>query len=278
MDGAYLAHYREHGYAVVRALFAPDEVAGIAAAFDRLYARGLAHGASFRHGNLLYRVRTDADLGPIVPMVQWPAYIEPVLERTRRDPRLLDLLAPLLGRDLKQIINQLHWKPPWARGVGFSYHQDALFRRPAEAYRDLAGSYVQTGIAIDPHGPRNGGMRVYPGSHRRGILRIERPGRVTDHEMADADLAALGLDPAGAVDLELAPGDIALWHPYTVHGSGPNPSAGDRRFFINGYVRSANCDRGEWAFRDGAPCPLGEPVLVHYEDLHIRPEPHYTGD
>ena len=50
-----------------------------------------------------------------------------------------------------------------------------------------------------------------------------------------------------------------------------------RRFFINGYVRAADCDRGEWAFRDGQPGPLGpEPALVHYEALHVRPEPHYV--
>ena len=37
-----------------------------------------------------------------------------------------------------------------------------------------------------------------------------------------------------------------------------------------------DCDRGEWAFRGGAPVPLGrEPELVHYEALRERPEPHY---
>jgi hypothetical protein len=96
--------------------------------------------------------------------------------------------------------------------------------------------------------------------------------------MAEERLAAAGLDPARLVDLELDPGDVALWNVYTIHGSGPNRSAGDRRFYLNGYVRAADCDRGEWAFRDGAPCPLGRPVLVHYEDLDARPEPHYLDD
>ena len=45
--------------------------------------------------------------------------------------------------------------------------------------------------------------------------------------------------------------------------------------YINGYVAADMCDRGEWAFQGGNPCPLGEPQLVHYEDLYIRPEPHY---
>src|SRR3546814_20617854 len=69
----------------------------------------------------------------------WPAWIDPVLERVRRDPRLLEILAPLIGRDLKQIINQLHWKPPGARAE-FGFHQDSRSRRPREAYRELARS------------------------------------------------------------------------------------------------------------------------------------------
>ena len=35
-------------------------------------------------------------------------YFDPVLDRFRKDLRILAILEPLLGRDLKQIINQLH--------------------------------------------------------------------------------------------------------------------------------------------------------------------------
>ena len=63
----------------------------------------------------------------------------------------------------------------------------------------------------------------------------------------------------------------------TIHGSGKNISSHKRRFYINGYVRASDCDRGEWAFRDGQPVPLGpEPALVHYDQLFDRPGPHYT--
>jgi ectoine hydroxylase-related dioxygenase (phytanoyl-CoA dioxygenase family) len=275
---AALAQYREEGYGVLRGVFAPEEVAEMAAAFDRHWAEGMAHRASFRHGNLFYRLGRDAALGKVVRLVQWPAYVDPVLERVRRDPRWLALLEPLVGRNVKQIINQLHWKPPGAAGAEFAFHQDARFRRPRAAYRNLASSYVQTGIAIDPHRAGNGAMRVYPGSHRLGDRDLAGPAPVLDQGMAEERLAAAGLDPARLVDLELDPGDVAFWNVYTIHGSGPNRSAGDRRFYLNGYVRAEDCDRGEWAFRDGAPCALGAPVLVHYEDLHARPGPFYLED
>jgi Phytanoyl-CoA dioxygenase (PhyH) len=275
MQCDYVQHFHEHGYAVVRGAFRPHEVRELADAFDRLYAAGLRHGASYRDHNVLFRVSQDPSLGPIVRMLQWPAYIDDVLARYRIDRRMHRVLAPLLGNDLKQIINQMHWKPPGASNVEFGYHQDIRSRRPRGAYRAAARSYVQTGIAIDPHRPDNGAMTVLPGSHRLGELNLGE-GPVMERPLDDADLERLGLDPANKVDLVLEPGDLALWHLYLVHGSGANTSSDDRRFLINGYVIADNCDRGEWAFRNGTPCPLGEPVLVHYEDLYTRPGPFYV--
>src|SRR6185312_2908848 len=152
--------------------------------------------------NLFYRQGKDAALGKIVRLVQWPSYADPVLESVRRDPRWLALLEPLIGRDVKQIINQLHWKPPGA-AAEFAYHQDARFRRPRDAYRDLARSYVQTGIAVDRHSASSGAMRLYPGSHRLGEVDFALAGRVMDGAMADESLRRVGLDPGKVVDLEL---------------------------------------------------------------------------
>jgi len=95
--------------------------------------------------------------------------------------------------------------------------------------------------------------------------------------LSDASLAAAGLSEAAAVDAILGPGDLVLFSPYVVHGSGHNVSTHQRRLYINGYVRAADCDRGEWAFRGGEPVPLGpEPALVHYEALREDSEPHYV--
>jgi ectoine hydroxylase-related dioxygenase (phytanoyl-CoA dioxygenase family) len=273
-----LEHYRAHGYAVVRRFFTPAEVADLAKAFDRHWRIGMAHRASYRHGNLFYRQGLDVRLGKILRLVQWPSYVDPTLEAVRRDPRWLALLGPLIGTDIKQIINQLHWKPPGAAGAEFAFHQDVRFRRPRAAFRDLALSYVQTGIAIDPHRPDNGAMRLLPDSHHLGERDTTGSGAVLDQAMAEERLAALGLDSGRLVDLALEPGDVALWNLYLIHGSGPNRTGGDRRFYLNGYVRAGDCDRGEWAFCGGVPVPLGAPVLVHYEDLLTRPEPHYVED
>src|SRR5262249_54554989 len=153
-------------------------------------------GRSFRHGNMLYRVGPDAALGTVVRMVQWPSYADPVLARYRTHPAMLAVLRGLLGEDIKQIINQLHWKPPGAAQGDFAFHQDVRFRRPRAAFRNLAQSFVQTGIAVDRHSAASGAMKIYPGSHRLGEVALETAGRVMDGTMAEASLLRLGLDPA----------------------------------------------------------------------------------
>jgi len=273
---ADLTQYWRDGYAVVRGFFDRAELKEIGSALDQLYAEGAAYGRCFRHGNLFYNVAREREGSePLVRMVQWPSYHQPGLDAVRLDTRFVDLLDALIGSDLKQIINQVHWKAPGSLG-DFAWHQDSRFRRPASAYRNLATSYVQTGLAIDPHRPESGCMRIIPRSHLRGDLDMDSSQKALGTAMSDDALEDVGLSAADAVDLLLERGDLALWSPYLVHGSGKNVSHHRRRLYINGYVRAGDCDRGEWAFRDGEPVPLGpRPALVHYDELHERPEPHY---
>ncbi len=272
----HLASYAQNGFAVVKGVFAPREAAELAREFDRMKAEGMQHPRTFRHGNMLYLIAQDPQLGRILRFMQWPAYVNEVFARYRVDRRLLEIVEPLIGNDLKQIINQLIWKPAGASETTYAYHQDCRFRRPASAYRDLVRSYIQTAIAIDPHGPENGCMRMYPGSHKLPDLGLGLSRSVMEAGYDERMLAEHGLDPAKLVDFVLEPGDVGFWGAHTVHGSGPNRSAIDRRAYVNGYVVAKNCDRGEWAFREGRPCPLGSPALVQYDDLYQRPEPHYV--
>jgi ectoine hydroxylase-related dioxygenase (phytanoyl-CoA dioxygenase family) len=271
-----IGSYWRDGYALVRRFFNACEVDEIATAADEVHADALAHGRSFRHGNLFYNVAADAEGNPLVRMAQWPSYHQPVLNAVRLDDRIARLLEPIIGHHLKQIINQIHWKVPGSLG-DFAWHQDSRSRRPGWAYRNLATSYVQTGLALDPHNPGSGGLRFIPRSHLRGELGMDCSKKALGTAMSDADLASVGLSAEDAVDLVLEPGDLALWSPYLVHGSGTNRSRHQRRFYINGYVRADDCDRGEWAFRNGRPVPFGpQPALVHFEKLLERPGPHYV--
>jgi ectoine hydroxylase-related dioxygenase (phytanoyl-CoA dioxygenase family) len=268
---AAIEHYETVGFGVLRGVFAADEMAELAAAFDRQWRIGMAEPESRRQGRLYYRIGEDAALGRILRLVQWPSCIDPVFERLRTDARIFALLRSLLGPDIKQIINQLHWKPPGAAAAEFAFHQDIRFRRPREAYRNLPQSYVQTGIAVDPHSAANGAMLFYPASHRLGEIDLAISGAVMDQAASGESLKRARLDPARLVVLELEPGDLAFWDLLAVHGSGRNLSDRDRRFYLNGYVRAADCDEGEWAYRDGRPCPLA-PGTLPQGDPFLRME------
>ena len=269
--------YDRQGFAVVRGVYREAEIAELREAAEALWDEGLRHRATFRHGNVLYRIDRDPALGPSLRFVQWAARVDAVCARWRVEPRLLAIVRVLLGGDLKQIVNQMSWKPA---GVvnGHAFHQDRRFRHPRSAYRDIATSYVQTMIAIDEHSVDNGCVVVFPGSHRLGDIDLDPGGAVLGGRDDVAELGAVGIDPASLVPLELAPGDVALWSPLLVHGSGSNVSSRDRRAYLNSYISAASADRGEWAMRDGRPCMLGEPVLVDYEALFDRPHPHYVSD
>jgi ectoine hydroxylase-related dioxygenase (phytanoyl-CoA dioxygenase family) len=265
--------YEKRGFCVVPGVFTRGEVAELVDAAEALREEGRRHPRSHRHGNVVFRVDADPGLGPSLRFVQWAARVNEACARWRIEPRLLAIVRELCGGDFKQIVNQMSWKPAGAVN-GHAFHQDVRFRHPRSAYRDFGG-YVQTMIAIDEHAVENGCVVVFPGSHRHGELALDPEGAVLGGRDDVEALAAVGIDPANAVPLELAPGDVALWHPFLVHGSGANISLRDRRAYLNSYVAASAADRGEWAMRGGEPCELGAPVLVDYEALFERPEPHY---
>ena len=118
--------------------------------------------------------------------MQWPYYFDPVLDRFRKDLRILAILEPLLGHDLKQIINQPHWKPPGAAMAEFG---PSGYPFPPAAFR-VPGAGRE--LCADGYRDRSAPKRerrdvVYPGSHRMGELSLG-DGRVMDRPLDEEDL------------------------------------------------------------------------------------------
>jgi ectoine hydroxylase-related dioxygenase (phytanoyl-CoA dioxygenase family) len=268
LSKSQIAEYHEKGYLIIPQFFTSGDIEELKASMDQWHAECLSHPSTYRHKNKVMWLKEHETVGKFVQGMQWPSYDDAIMQKFRTDPRWLSILSPLIGNDVKQIINQLHWKTP-ETGMVWPLHRDVRSRRPPENFRNLLWSYVQTGIAVDDHTPENGCMKIVPGSHRQNFKWPD------DHEheswVIDGELAAAEL-----VEIEMKAGDVALWSPYTIHGGGTNTTKDSfRRLYINGYVKAQDCDLGEWAFRDGQPCDLGEPQVVQYLDLHKNPEPHY---
>jgi ectoine hydroxylase-related dioxygenase (phytanoyl-CoA dioxygenase family) len=270
-------HLASEGYAIIRGFLSAAEIGEISAEVDRLYAEGLKHHATYRDHNLLFEVLNDPRARRrVVLQAHWTAWISPLMERMRRSEHYFRVLEPVLGADIKQITHQLHWKPPGAKYTSYRFHQDARFREGSIKSFDLLHSTVTTGLAIDRQTVENGALRIIPRSQCLGYLGLSDDGPIMVGQTQDEDLRRAGLDPASTVTCEMEPGDLLLWTLFTVHGSAPNVSSYDRRFMINSYVRAADSDRGEWAFRGGLSMPLGaEPEVCKYEQLRERPGPFY---
>ena len=97
------------------------------------------------------------------------------------------------------------------------WHQDGVYWNPSTS-RLVAGF-----VPLTPTTLANGCLHVLPGSHRLGRIhhRIEPDGHGLDNLVCD--IAAL----RAPEPLELNPGDLALVHTLTIHGSFGNPSDQD---------------------------------------------------
>ncbi|MGD8934469.1 MAG: phytanoyl-CoA dioxygenase family protein, partial [Gammaproteobacteria bacterium] len=227
--------------------------------------------------NVVYVVRKNPECGYHVRFIHWVPYISPLLDKIRIDKRYLAICSPLIGDDIKQIQSQTNWKTPGCADTYYSFHQDYRFRRPASAFRNIGTSNLNTMLAVDPHTRENGCLQVYPGSHKLGPLDLPQYDSILNMGYHHEVLIDAGLDPNNLIDIELDPGDVAIWYSYVIHGSGPNQASTDRRGFLNSYNKAQDTDRGEWAFRKGVPCPLeGEPALINYDALYEDETPHYV--
>ncbi|MBD3665089.1 phytanoyl-CoA dioxygenase family protein [Sulfitobacter aestuariivivens] len=273
--------YREEGYALVPQFIDGDVVLAVQKEADRVYREALRHPSTWRHGNLAYEILPETDFGKrYVIQAYWMAWMSNFFEAFRRSEPFRILLEPILGREVKQIAQQIHWKPPGAGLTGYRFHQDIRFRAQPDAFRDIAASSVTAGLAIDPSTRNNGCLQVVPGSHKRGYLGLSDEGdTIMKGLTTQEELATHGIHQDDIVWLEQDPGDLALWGLLTVHGSLPNTSEQDRAFALSSYVRADTTDRGEWVFKNGVSTPLGPtPRLCKFEELHERPDPHYVDD
>ena len=258
---------KRDGYSVVRGLFAPEEVAGL-----RVVAEAVRHQAVGRHftermGNVRFFSDGDSSRPDQLRSVIWCGLLSPQLEAVRRDPRLFELLEPLLGATIRQVTNQLHYKPPGA-DASFPLHTDrsSRLRDQGDQIRNLDSCFIQTGIAIDAMSGENGGVYYVPGSHHWSATSVHAQ-PASRRRRPEEDYEATM--PEDCVPVCLEPGDVVVWTGDTVHGSAVNSSKErSRTLYINGYVRGRDCLRGYWAWIKGTPVPLPPidvPALVYGE-------------
>lgn len=155
-----------------------------------------------------------------------------IFRKTARDPRLLDDLEALIGREIGFLSDKVAFK---GKGVTFNspWHQDWSY---------WGGSHkISVWVALDKATTENGCLQLLPGSHRRSI----------DHDHVNSregfgnrlDLTDRGFDPSQVVTVPAQPGDAIYFHDLTLHASLPNRTGEDRRALIITYRDLSQPDR-----------------------------------
>lgn len=229
MNGhAVQAQLEAEGYAVLRGAFSPAYVRRVAQAFERLesFGRDIATGRRDPPPAETTSFVVEADPFRLHRVV-WAGGADAELAELALAPRWLEVAGAALRADVVvQLIQQAHFKLPGDE-VAFGWHQDASNRRFGSDLwndRDGAGSYVQMALAVDPMTSENGPLQMLRGSHRLGFVADPTSGVIDD-------LPELPVD-----EVLLEPGDLAVFGPFVIHGSGPNRSDVRRRLFLQGYT------------------------------------------
>lgn len=169
--------FQEEGYAIVRNFLPEEELTELQKKTAELREIALSHPVTYRHGNLAYEILPEEYFGKrYVIQAYWFAWADAYFDRFRSNPRYLQLLEPLIGRNIKQVTQQIHWKPPGARLTGYRFHQDLRFRESRESYEDVVRDTVTMGLAIDRATAENGCLKIVPRSHTVGYLGLSDNG------------------------------------------------------------------------------------------------------
>jgi len=215
-DDQHLGQYRRDGFAVLRYCFNLSEMRALQADAERL----LRDCADLIHPrNLRCRFMPHHESGELLFEVFDPVNdLSPVCEQFCRDRRVLDFVEAIYGEPACLFKDKLIFKPPGA--TGYRLHQDIPL-----GWKGFPQSFVTVLIPIDASSTGNGCTEVFAGYHS-GYL-SSNPGEY----MLPDEL----VDEARRVNLELEPGDIAVFHGLTPHRSAPNRSGGMRRALYVSY-------------------------------------------
>jgi ectoine hydroxylase-related dioxygenase (phytanoyl-CoA dioxygenase family) len=177
------------------------------------------------------------------------------------DPAVVDLVADLLGPDVRFHSSKLNFK--WSSGgEPVKWHQDI------QAWPHTNFAVLTFGVYLDDAGPEQGPLTALPGSQRGPLFeQFDDAGRWTG-ALTARDVATLPVDKA--VDLCGPAGTVVLLSCRVVHGSAANYSSRMRPLLLNVYAAADALPITP------APTPTSRTgVLVRgQEPRHVHMEPY----
>jgi ectoine hydroxylase-related dioxygenase (phytanoyl-CoA dioxygenase family) len=231
--------WRDDGFFVRRAVFAPAEVAAFQAAAERVVARADALGSEGAEryavdGNVYLEAggstlqMEHAEGSRTLRVIEPFHHLDAALDALLDDPRIVEPMRELVGSEAVAIwTDKLNLKRP-REGSRFRWHQDSPYWAHASGHVDRLPNVM---VTLDDASEANGCFRVIRGSHRRGIL----PGCEGEGKLGALFTHPDAFDLADQVPAEAPAGSLVFFSPHTVHGSEPNRSDRERRALVVTY-------------------------------------------
>ncbi|XP_050551249.1 phytanoyl-CoA dioxygenase, peroxisomal-like [Spodoptera frugiperda] len=211
--------YKDNGYIVLKAVLPEDELNAISEEYDKLFARKnqdkmesswVGSDADDRRSNATQTVKGIHNL----------QYHHAVFNTFLFNKELLDALEDIMETsDIVLHHTKAHFKPP-EKGAAYPMHQVSSFFK-------FLKTMVAAFLHLDAAGPDNGGLCVYPGSHRLGPQEDVGASESNFHYV---DQTKFPLERATPVVCER--GDVVVFSYLLVHGSPSNRSPRPRRMLL----------------------------------------------
>jgi ectoine hydroxylase-related dioxygenase (phytanoyl-CoA dioxygenase family) len=228
-----LSGYGENGYLLVEDLVPMERVVAL-----RERVREYTHGGR-RCDVLRFQVEPRVERGEMV--VENPGDgIRKIDSLVQGDdlfrelalvPRIVGIIADIVGPDIKMFRNSLMLKPPEV-GSPKGWHQDSPYW-PIEPM-DLCSCW----FPLDDATLENGCMMVVAGGHKRGPL--PHVNVTDDYVIADGTL-----DTSAAVAVPMRAGGGLFFHSLVPHYTAPNRSRAWRRAMVLSYMSARSRLTGE---------------------------------
>ncbi|NKB65752.1 MAG: hypothetical protein GKR89_01705 [Candidatus Latescibacteria bacterium] len=157
--------------------------------------------------------RREADANPLdtVSRINNLSHTHPAFEQMARHPKIVAIVAELMGPDIKLYYDQIFGKPPYDRAN--RYHQDSVF------WGFFASNFqITCQLMLDDSTLENGCIRFIPGSLEYGLIDWDHLPYMLSSEILQQEVAA-----------PLKAGGATFHHSLTLHCSGPNTTAHRRR-------------------------------------------------
>ena len=233
-----LQQYRRDGFVTRESVFSKEELVHLRQATDdaieqalKLSKRGHTYvldGKRFVDEGYV-TVQFENCTGSETVRVIEPVYqFHPLLDALVDDPRLVDPMTDLVGKDRISIWTaKLNLKSAH-EGSGFGWHQDSPYWVHDCDHVDLLPNVM---LAFDEATEANGCFRAIRGSHTKGCL----PGTENGTQLGGFFTDPGSFDEADQVPFIVPAGSMIFFNPHTIHGSQPNYSESPRRAMILTY-------------------------------------------